>query len=68
MRRASDAGGRLSFEDTNLSDRIGWREITLNGDGTTLSDSEAATNSVSDRLLAYPTRRWIAAAPGEYFG
>ncbi len=49
------AGGRLSFEDTNLSDRIGWREITLNGDGTTLSDSEAATNSVSDRLLAYPS-------------
>ena len=48
---------RLTFDDTNLTDRIGWREITLNGDGTTLSGGSARTTTVSDRLLAYPTGR-----------
>jgi nickel/cobalt transporter (NicO) family protein len=45
----------VTFEDTNLTDRIGWREITFNGDGTTLSGSDAPTSSRSNRLLAYPT-------------
>jgi nickel/cobalt transporter (NicO) family protein len=59
LRGAAHLGGRsrLTFHDTNLTDRIGWREITLNGDGTTLSGGRARTTTVSDRLLAYPTGR-----------
>jgi ABC-type nickel/cobalt efflux system permease component RcnA len=45
----------LRFEDRNLTDRIGWREITLNGDGTTVSGADVPTTSSSDRLRAYPT-------------
>jgi nickel/cobalt transporter (NicO) family protein len=48
---------QLSFEDANLTDRIGWREITVNGDGTTLSGSDRPTSSRSNRLLTYPTGR-----------
>jgi nickel/cobalt exporter len=48
---------RLTFHDTNLTDRIGWREITLNGDGTTLAGGSVRTMTVSNRLLAYPTGR-----------
>ena len=49
------AGGRLGFEDTNLPDRIGWREITLAGDRTTVTGTDVPATSVSSRLLAYPT-------------
>ena len=59
LRGAAHVAGRsrLMFHDTNLTDRIGWREITLNGDRTTLSGGSARTATVSDRLLAYPTGR-----------
>lgn len=52
----------LSFEDRSFAERIGWREIVVAGDGTTV-ESEAATDSptgetfpdgVSTRLTAYP--------------
>jgi ABC-type nickel/cobalt efflux system permease component RcnA len=52
-----DGRRRLTFRDTNLTDRIGWREITMNGDGTTLSGGTVGTATVSNRLLAYPTGR-----------
>ncbi len=45
----------ISFEDRNLTDRIGWREVTLNGDGTTVSGADVPTTSSSDRLRSYPT-------------
>ena len=48
-------GADLAFQDGNFTDRIGWREITLAGDGTTVSGTDAPARSVSDRLLAYPT-------------
>jgi ABC-type nickel/cobalt efflux system permease component RcnA len=47
-------GAELAFRDGNFMDRIGWREITLAGDGTTVGDTDIPARSVSDRLLAYP--------------
>jgi ABC-type nickel/cobalt efflux system permease component RcnA len=44
----------ISFSDTNWSDRIGWREVVVQGDGTTLT-SDLPTATVSDRLRTYPT-------------
>ena len=47
--------GRLSFEDTNFEDRIGWREVTAVGaDGTALASSSVPARSVSNALLSYP--------------
>jgi hypothetical protein len=45
-------GAELAFRDGNFTDRIGWRELTLAGDGTTVDDTEIPARSVSDRLLA----------------
>jgi nickel/cobalt transporter (NicO) family protein len=47
-------GADLAFQDGNYTDRIGWREITLAGDGTTVSGADLPARSVSDRLVAYP--------------
>jgi ABC-type nickel/cobalt efflux system permease component RcnA len=33
---------------------LGWREVTLVGDGTTVVSSDVPTQTVSDRLSAYP--------------
>jgi nickel/cobalt exporter len=48
--------GRISFVDGNLPDRIGWREITAAGDGTTL-DANVPPSSISNRLTSYPQDR-----------
>jgi ABC-type nickel/cobalt efflux system permease component RcnA len=48
-------GADIAFQDRNFTDRIGWREIALAGDGTTVSGTDVPARSVSDRLLAYPT-------------
>lgn len=45
----------LHFVDRNFADRIGWRETTAVGDGTTLVSSPVGTASVTGRLTAYPT-------------
>jgi nickel/cobalt transporter (NicO) family protein len=47
--------GRLTFEDSNEPDRIGWREITAAGeDGVALRDPTVPATSVSDALRTYP--------------
>jgi nickel/cobalt transporter (NicO) family protein len=52
---AAPSKGRLSFEDTNFEDRIGWREVTAVGaDGTALAASSVPARSVSNALLSYP--------------
>lgn len=45
----------VDFHDLNYSDRIGWREIAVQGSGITLRDSTAPTTSISNRLRNYPT-------------
>jgi ABC-type nickel/cobalt efflux system permease component RcnA len=57
---ALTAAATLSFEDTSFPERIGWREITVAGDGTTIAAAGAAgsippTTTASARLSAYPT-------------
>jgi ABC-type nickel/cobalt efflux system permease component RcnA len=48
------AGAAVEFQDRSWSDRIGWREIVVQGDGTTIVGG-LPTSSVSARLTTYPT-------------
>lgn len=53
---------RLRFEDTNFSDRIGWREIVARPmSGTSVFESSAFGNEATDELKSYPED--ILAAP-----
>jgi len=47
----------ISFANRLHSERVGWREIVVQGDGTTIAsgDSPIAASSVSARLTSYPT-------------
>ena len=46
---------RLRFEDQNYSDRIGWREAVVSPlVGTSVFNSSAYGNSITDELKAYP--------------
>jgi ABC-type nickel/cobalt efflux system permease component RcnA len=44
----------LTYRNANLEDRVGWREITAEGDGTTLVASDVPQASASARLTSYP--------------
>jgi nickel/cobalt exporter len=48
------AGQSLTYTDTNLEGRVGWREITAVGDRATLETANVPTTSPSARLTAYP--------------
>lgn len=52
----ADLSGRstVTFADSFLSDRIGWREITATGAGLRIEASDVAAQSVSGELRAYP--------------
>jgi len=54
--RAPMAGGvaRFAFQDSSYAGRRGWREIVVQGDGTTISGSDANPAGISDRLTRYP--------------
>jgi nickel/cobalt exporter len=51
---ARTVGAALTFASTVAQDRVGWREITIVGDGVTLADATVGTESVSAALTAYP--------------
>lgn len=51
---AEGAAISLTYEDRNFAGRIGWREVAVFGDGATITSTDAATASVSDRLTSYP--------------
>jgi nickel/cobalt transporter (NicO) family protein len=44
----------LSYRNSSYTDRVGWREVTAVGDGTTLAGSTVPATSSSRRLTAYP--------------
>ena len=48
------AGQGLTYTDTNLEGRVGWREITAVGDRATLEAANVPTTSPSARLTTYP--------------
>jgi ABC-type nickel/cobalt efflux system permease component RcnA len=54
------AATTLAFDDQSFPERIGWREITVAGDGTTIGATGGVasippTSTASARLSAYPT-------------
>jgi ABC-type nickel/cobalt efflux system permease component RcnA len=56
-------GTKIAFEDGSYPNRIGWREIVVEGSGVTVTgvDGELRTGSESARLTAYPQARLDAA-------
>jgi nickel/cobalt transporter (NicO) family protein len=44
----------VSYRTGSYTDRVGWREVTAVGDGTTLAGSTVPATSRSARLTAYP--------------
>ncbi len=44
----------ITFSDGTYPERIGWREVVVNGDGTSLTGTGLVATSVSDRLTKYP--------------
>lgn len=61
---ALSAGGstrRISFENNNHVDRLGWREVVVTtAPGVSVFDSTAFGNGVTDELNAYPDDRLAA--------
>jgi ABC-type nickel/cobalt efflux system permease component RcnA len=55
--KGGPSAGHASFHDANYSDRIGWHEIVLAGDQATVSHSNVASHTISDRLTHYPINR-----------
>jgi nickel/cobalt transporter (NicO) family protein len=53
--QASAADGLLTFGDQDRPGTVGWREVTVQSDGTTLARSSAPAVSPSKDLRAYPT-------------
>jgi hypothetical protein len=49
------AGRALTYADTNLQRRVGWREITAVGDRATLEAADVPATSASARLTIYPS-------------
>jgi ABC-type nickel/cobalt efflux system permease component RcnA len=52
----ADTPATVSFVDDSSRDRLGWREIVIEGSGVAISplEGEVRTESLSDRLTAYP--------------
>lgn len=48
------AGTRMTFADSSFPDRIGWREVVVQGDGTTISGAGYLSATRSARLTSYP--------------
>jgi ABC-type nickel/cobalt efflux system permease component RcnA len=52
---AVDGETKVSYHGGSYADRIGWREVTAVGDGTTLRRSDVPAKSPSQRLTKYPS-------------
>ena len=50
-------GSLIAFADTSSSERLGWREVVIEGSGVTVAAvrGELRSASVSERLTVYPT-------------
>ncbi len=48
------SGAQVTYEDTIFAERIGWREIVVQGDGMTIQAPGLAHSSISARLTSYP--------------
>jgi ABC-type nickel/cobalt efflux system permease component RcnA len=60
----SDTSGRaFTFRDAGDVQRIGWREVVVQGDRMRVTDSDAPASSLSARLTSYPVD--LLAAPSD---
>jgi nickel/cobalt transporter (NicO) family protein len=50
-----DSNTAVSFTDGSFSERIGWREMTVVGNGVTVEGANVRSASASNRLTSYPT-------------
>ncbi len=48
------AGSVVTYANRNFEGRIGWREVTAVGDGTTITSADVPARTTSARLTAYP--------------
>jgi ABC-type nickel/cobalt efflux system permease component RcnA len=53
----AEGGLGLTVSETSYPDRLGWRELTIEGDGVRIQDSDGLPASLSSRLTAYPADR-----------
>ncbi len=51
---ALPAGAEIGYQDTSFVERLGWREVVVQGDGMTVETPGLATSSASARLTTYP--------------
>ncbi len=51
------AGSQVAFADRSFGERLGWREVVIQGSGVTVAAAhgELRTTSISRRLTFYPT-------------
>lgn len=56
--------GTLTYLDTNYLDTVGWREVTLVGDGVVIESSEFPVSSKSQVLQQYPNRKPLRVLSG----
>ncbi|MEA2677163.1 MAG: nickel/cobalt transporter (NicO) family protein [Chloroflexota bacterium] len=49
------SGTTFEFSDPSFAERRGWREIVVEGDAATITETEAAAAGVSARLTSYPS-------------
>lgn len=52
-----DGLGDVDFADTSYAGRLGWREVVVTGDETTIAVSDVPARTISGRLAAYPEDR-----------
>ena len=48
------AGTTIGYEDTSFAERIGWREVVVQGDRMMIATPGLAATSISARLTSYP--------------
>ncbi|MEO8229268.1 MAG: hypothetical protein ABI628_05835 [Chloroflexota bacterium] len=48
------AGSLVEFSDGSHKERLGWREVVVNGSGVTVAAGGLRSSSVSNRLTTYP--------------
>ncbi len=47
-------GAEIGYQDVSYAERLGWREIVVQGDGMTIKTPGIAASSSSSRLTTYP--------------
>jgi ABC-type nickel/cobalt efflux system permease component RcnA len=47
-------GTTIGYQDTSFAERIGWREVVVQGDRMTVETAGLTTTSISARLTSYP--------------